>query len=381
MGEKVLFVDDEQNVLDAIKRQLRKKFNVDTALGPDQGLIAVNRNGPYAVVVSDLRMPGMDGIEFLSRVRKIAPHTVRVMLTGNADLESAIYAVNQGNVFQFLTKPCTEDALTNALNLGIKQYRLIIAERELLGKTLKGSIKILIDLLSLANPEAFGRSSRIKQRVLEIVSYMDIKDSWQIETATMLSHIGCIILPAQALKKLYRGQRLAGKEKELFDTHPTVGADLIARIPRMESIADIILYQSKDYDGSGNPRDSKKGEEIPLGARILKVVLDFDTLEAGGTPKKIALKQLKQRAGWYDPAVLNALEEILGVKTMPLYDVRMVTVKELISDMVLGQDVKTTDGLLLVTKGQEVNLALIQRLKTFTDTVGLEEPFRVYAPR
>lgn len=381
MTEKILFVDDEQNVLNGIKRGLRKQFTIETALGPELGLEAITRNGPFAVVVSDLRMPGMDGIEFLSRVRKMARNTVRMMLTGNADLNSALNAVNQGNIFQFLTKPCSDDALINSLNLGIKQYRLITAERELLEKTLKGSIKILTETLSLANPEAFGRSSRIKQRVGEIVSHLETKDSWKIETAAMLSHIGCIILPEQALKKLYKGQELIGSEREAFDSHPMVGSNLIANIPRMQGIAEIILYQEKHFDGSGNPKDSKKGEEIPLGARILKLVLDFDTLEAKGITKLDALKQLKQKAKWYDPAILKALEEILGIDKVVSYDVKEVSFKDLNCDMVLGQDVITKDELLLVSKGQEVNMALLQRLKNFSISAGIKEPIRVYAPR
>ena len=381
MTEKILFVDDEQNVLDGIKRGLRKKFKIETALGPELGLEAITRNGPFAVVVSDLLMPGMDGIEFLSRVRRIAKSTVRIMLTGNADLNSALDAVNQGNIFQFLTKPCSDDALSNALNLGIKQYRLITAERELLEKTLKGSIKILTETLSLANPEAFGRSSRIKQRVREIVSHLGTKDSWKIETAAMLSHIGCIILPEQALKKLYKGQELVGSEREAFDTHPIVGSNLIANIPRMQGIAEIIRYQEKHFDGSGNPKDSKRGEEIPLGARILKLVLDFDTLEAKGVSKRDALNQLKQRSEWYDPVILKALEEILKVDQFVTYDVKEVSFRNLNCDMVLGQDVKTKDGLLLVTKGQEVNMALLQRLKAFSTSSGIEEPIQVYVPR
>ncbi len=381
MTEKILFVDDEQNVLDGIKRGLRKKFTIETALGPEPGLEAIARKGPFAVVVSDLRMPGMDGIEFLSRVRKIAKSTVRMMLTGNADLNSALSAVNQGNIFQFLTKPCNDDALSNALNLGIKQYRLITAERELLEKTLKGSIKILIEILSLANPEAFGRSSRIKQRVREIVSHLGTKDSWKIETAAMLSHIGCIILPEQALKKLYKGQKLFGSEREAFETHPMVGSNLICNIPRMHGIAEIIRYQEKHFDGSVSPKDSKRGEEIPLGARILKLVLDFDTLEAKGVSKQAALKQLKEKSERYDPAILKALEEILKVDQFVTYDVKEVSFRDLNCDMVLGEDVKTKDGLLLVTKGQEVSIALLQRLKTFSISAGIEEPIRVYVPQ
>jgi response regulator RpfG family c-di-GMP phosphodiesterase len=287
----------------------------------------------------------------------------------------------QGNIFQFLTKPCSDEALINALNLGVRQYRLITAERELLEKTLKGSIKILTEILSLANPEAFGRSSRIKRRVGEMVSHLGLKEAWRIETAAMLSQIGCIILPEHTLKKLCRGQKLERKEKEAFDNHPLIGSDLITNIPRMRGISEIILYQEKHFDGSGNPENSKTGEEIPIGARILKPVLDFDTLEAKGLAHRAALNELKQRTGWYDPAILNALEEILGVNRPDAFDLKEVRFQELKHHMVLARDLTTKDGLLLVTKGQEVNNALLQRLKNFSASAGIKEPIKVYVPK
>ncbi|MBW1699478.1 MAG: response regulator, partial [Deltaproteobacteria bacterium] len=132
MTEKILVVDDEQNLLNAIYRQLRKSFQIDTALGPEQGLTAVENKGPYAVVISDLRMPAMDGIQFLARVKQINPETVRMMLTGNADLEKTIQAVNEGNIFRFFTKPCPPEILAGGLRSGIEQYQLVTAERELL---------------------------------------------------------------------------------------------------------------------------------------------------------------------------------------------------------------------------------------------------------
>lgn len=122
MIDKILFVDDDSNILDAYKRQLKRQFHVDTAQGAEEGLDAVRNNGPYAVIVSDLRMPGMDGNQFLSRVKEIAPESVRMMLTGYADLKTAMEAINQGNILRLLTKPCTKEVLTDALNIGIEQF-------------------------------------------------------------------------------------------------------------------------------------------------------------------------------------------------------------------------------------------------------------------
>ncbi|MFH1417727.1 MAG: response regulator, partial [Planctomycetota bacterium] len=136
MSKKILCVDDDPNILNAYRRGLRRLFEIETAEGGAEGLEAIASQGPFAVVVSDMRMPGMDGIQFLTAVKKRAPESVRIMLTGNADQQTAMDAVNEGSIFRFLTKPCPPEHLAKALTAGIEQYRLITAEKELLGKTL-----------------------------------------------------------------------------------------------------------------------------------------------------------------------------------------------------------------------------------------------------
>jgi response regulator RpfG family c-di-GMP phosphodiesterase len=378
MTEKILFVDDDANILASYQRQLRKNFQVDTALGGEAGLKVLAQEGPYAVIVSDRSMPGMDGIQFLSRVRDQFPDSVRIMLTGFADMQTAIQAVNEGNVFRFLTKPCDGDTLARALEMGLAQYRLIMAERELLEKTLRGSIKVLTQILSLLNPEAFGRASRIIRYVREIAFVLKVGDVWQLETAAMLSQIGCIMLPEATLKKIYHGQPLEAEETQVYMMHPFIASDLLKNIPRLESVAQIIAYQAKCFDGSGIPKDDKHGESIPLGGRILKVALDFDTLEAAGVAKPTAIKELKNRPGWYDPAILAALESVLWVEAR--YKVREVALAELTDIMILDDDVYTKTGSLLIARGQEVSSLIRRRLKSFAETVGVKEPIRVLVP-
>ncbi len=123
MDERILFVDDDTNILDGYKRQLRKQFLIETAEGAEKGLDAVKNRGPFAVIVSDLKMPGMDGNNFLSQIKKISPETTRILLTGYADLTSAMSAINNGNIFRLLTKPCDKKDLVLALEDGIEHYR------------------------------------------------------------------------------------------------------------------------------------------------------------------------------------------------------------------------------------------------------------------
>jgi response regulator RpfG family c-di-GMP phosphodiesterase len=162
------------------------------------------RSAPYSVVVSDQRMPRMDGVTFLANIRGIAPATVRVLLTGQADMESAIAAINEGNIFRFLTKPCPTTVMLKALSDCIEQHRLILAEKVLLEQTLRGSIKALIDILCLANPIAFGRATRVRRSVEQLLTCFEIRERWPVEVAAMLSQIGCVTLPPATVEKLYR---------------------------------------------------------------------------------------------------------------------------------------------------------------------------------
>jgi len=146
--DRILFVDDDQQVLDAYKRLLHGKFNVETALSGARGLAAIHVIGPFAVVVSDMRMPGMNGAEFLANVRELAPQTVRMLLTGHKDLDRAIDAVNEGQIFRYLTKPCGKDALENAIVLALARYRANVENSELIREAKDRRLELGAEVLS-----------------------------------------------------------------------------------------------------------------------------------------------------------------------------------------------------------------------------------------
>lgn len=378
MPERILFVDDDPNILNGYRRSLRGQFELETAPDGIRGLEVLAEKGPFEVVVSDLRMPSMDGIQFLSMVRERAPDTVRIMLTGFAEVQTAIDAVNEGNIFRFLTKPCSPERFTGVLEQGIKHHRLVTAERELLEKTLKGAIKLLTDLLALLNPEAFGRASRIRRYAVSLAAQLGVDEIWQIETAALLSQVGCLILPEETLRKAFQGEELTPEESYNFKTHPHTAAQLLSNIPRMQEIAEIIAYQNKNYDGSGMPHNGRQGGQIPLGARILKVVLDFDLLESRGLFKGKAFTELKRRPERFDPRILQALGEVLGDEAR--YVVSSVNVTGLRAHMILAEDVTTLTGRLLLSRGQEVSPLILERLRSVAANAGVKEPIRVFVP-
>jgi response regulator RpfG family c-di-GMP phosphodiesterase len=371
MSKRILFVDDEINLLQAVERRFRKEFEIQTALGPELGLEAVAENGPFAVVVSDLRMPVMNGIEFLARVGKISPNTVRVMLTGQADLPDAIAAVNQGQVFRFLTKPCPPEVLVRTLGAALEQYRLITMEQELLEKTLHGAIGVLTEILSLVNPPAFGRANRITRYVRHMAEKLKLSEVWQFELAAMLSQIGCVTIPTDVLDKFYAAQPLSPQEERMLSSQSMLGYHLLAKIPRLEAVAAMIAGQNTAWHRRTGP------EAVANGAHLLKVALDFDELLVRGAEAESAAARMRASKD-YNPAYLAALEEV-QVEALQS-ESRLVDLAQLRTGMVIKVDVRGKNGLLLLANGQEVTQSAIARLMSFSRTMGVVEPISVIVP-
>jgi len=379
MTVRVLFVDDDPSILAALRRNLRKTFDLETAEGPVAGLAALEQSGPYAVVVSDFRMPDMTGTEFLAAVRSRTPDTVRIMLTGNADLDVAIEAVNAGNVFRFLTKPVETAVLADAVRAALEQYRLVTAERELLTKTLHGCITMLTDILALVNPGAFSRTARLKRYTRHIVRSLDLPHAWQYELAAMLSQIGSVSLPNELLDKVRTGQALTLDEQRAFEAHPQVARRLLSNIPRLEPIAEMVARQLEPLRPAAAPDADEADPHVTFGADLLRIVLTFDRLVSNGLGPDAAVNRLRRLTGQRCRDVIDALRDIrmrpAGMEPWTL------TVRELEEGMLLDEDVKAANGVLLVTKSQEVTPSMIERLKHFARTIGVAEPIRVLVRR
>ena len=380
--KKILFVDDEPNVLAGLQRQLRKQFTVETAVGPVAGLAALERWRDFAVVVADMRMPEMSGVEFLVKVRQTAPDLVRLMLTGNADQATATEAVNQGNVFRFLNKPCPPEQLAAALEDALRQHQLVTAERDLLENTLSGSLKVLTEILAMVEPKSFGQAETVRDHIRLLAHAMQINQTWELEVAALLAQIGCVTLPPELALKVRLGHVLAPKEQEMFQRIPAIGGSLLAHIPRLDEVARIILHQNKHFDGSGFPEGDLSGDRIPLGSRMLKVVNDLFQLETKGVSRSAALEKLRTRTGWYDPRILDAIGEAFKLTSHDLASGdpsqrRAVTFANLRIGDILVSDLETKDGVLIVATGNRITGPLLERLRNFSTLSGIKEPIHV----
>jgi ActR/RegA family two-component response regulator len=359
MTEKILLVDDDSNILDGYRRSLSREFRIETAMGGRQALQLTSENGPYAVVVSDMRMPGMDGLQLLCAIKGQSPDTTRVMLTGNADTDTAINAINEGSIFRFLNKPCSKETMAKTLTAALVQYRLVTAERQLLEQTLSGTISVLTDVLSLLNPAAFSRAERARRYIHHIVTCMRLPNPWQYEVAAMMSQLGCVTLPPETIQALYSGEKLSSSEQAQYDAHPSVAYNLLAKIPRLEPIAWMIEHQNRPL------LDIEESErsDIRLGAEILRLTLGYEQLIHKGTSRTEAAHRLATQNKGFSPAFFEALVTL--DPNAETGEIRKCRIDELYPTMVIQEEICTKDGALLVAKGQEVTPPLIAKLKNF----------------
>jgi response regulator RpfG family c-di-GMP phosphodiesterase len=372
---RILLVDDEQSLLDGLRRQLRRDFIVETAVGAAKGLFALKPAEPFAVIVSDYLMPGINGAQFLAAAAKAAPTSTRMLLTGHTSIADAAVTVNQGRVFRMLLKPVDTETMTAALRDCVTQHRLVVAERELLERTLQGSVKALSDVLSLASPTAFGRASRMRRVASAILDRMDVEDRWAVGLAVEMAQLGIVSLPPTVAGKLDSGADLTPAEQAMVEQLPAVAEQLISPIPRMAPVAESIHYSRKGFDGSGSPADTIAGDRIPFGGRLLRLVQDHDALLLQGMSPTVALATLRSRAHLYDPVLLEAFAATAAATTEAI---RGVMLADLQSGMVLAASVTSRSDVLLVNAGQEVTVGLITRLRNFAELEdGVAEPLMV----
>lgn len=368
MNNKILCVDDEESILKGFQLNLRKDFELHLASNGVEGLEVFDREQGFALVLSDMRMPQMDGATMLSEIKKRDPEVVTVLLTGHTDFESAMSAVNEGSIFRMLSKPCPPEMLIRVLNDGLAQHDLIKSKRILLDQTLRGAVDALAQSLSTVKPLFFGRAQRVRRIANELAEMIKLEDAWRVDIASIFSQLAYISLPESVSEDVYYKKDLTSSVKEMVRRFPDDTQKLIEKIPGLEEVGEIleklaIQHRFETEDGSG----------IRKSASILRVALDFDYYEEQGHDRSLIVQTLKSRKEEYDPEITECLSQLLVVAEQK-YRLEEILIRKLEIGMRLAQELRLSDGLLVASSGTDVDRQLLRVIRNYSSCFA-ESPF------
>ena len=368
MNNKILCVDDEESILRGFQLNLRKDFELHLASNGVEGLEVFDQEGGFALVLSDMRMPQMDGATMLSEIKKRDPEVVTVLLTGHTDFESAMSAVNEGSIFRMLSKPCPPEMLIRVLGDGLAQHDLIKSKRILLDQTLRGAVDALAQSLSTAKPLFFGRAQRVRRIANELSDMLKIEDAWRVDIASIFSQLAYISLPESVTEDVYYKRDLTSGVKEMVRKFPEETEKIIEKIPGLEDVVEIlgkltVQHRFEEDDDTG----------LRKAASILRVALDFDYYEEQGHDRSLIVQTLKSRKDDYDPEVTECLSQLLVVAEQK-YRLEEITIRKLEVGMRLAQELRLSDGLLVASSGADVDRQLLKVIRNYVSCYS-EMPF------
>ncbi len=337
---------------------LRKDYDARFATRPEEALKLIREMTDPAVVVSDMQMPGMDGATLLREVMLLHPDVTRIVLTGEPGRDLAIAAVNKGQIFRFLTKPCAIGDLKAAIDAGVIRHRLVLAERAVLRETLIGLIKSLMEVLAIASPPAFGRAERIKRDVMDVATRLGIRNFWQLEAAALLSQIGYVALPHTLIEKLQAGVALEPGEFAEIDAVPDISKKLLEHIPRLESVVQILVGLTRpdaEFVAQGDGL-------ICRGTKILGAVIEYDSRIIQGETLEAAFAHLRGRIARYGQDVIDALDKSIHTSPAPGAVIE-VLLRHVRPGMTLLHEMHRENGMLLFPRNFEVTKTFLQRIE------------------
>ncbi|MEN0067077.1 MAG: response regulator [Myxococcota bacterium] len=344
MKTSILCVDDEPNILAGLRRTLRREFAVQVASSGQEGLEAAEETA-FDIVISDMRMPRMDGATFLNQMKERHPKTVGILLSGQADLKDMMNLVNGGGVFRFLIKPTGQNALFTAVRDAEEWARLRNAEQELLERTLMGSLRVLRQVLAMVDPEVGGRSQQLRDVVVGVARGAGVPVTWEIEATALLAPLGMLAIGGP-LAERWTSRR--GIE---------ISANLVAEIPRLEEIADAIRSQQSDV----------------WVVRTVAMARDFLARRELGDSAQTAVAYC---------AALHPREHVralLAYLSEPSPTIE-IPISKLETGMRLAADLKDNAGRLLLARGTVLNAGSLARLDTFALRYGLGESIIIFSP-
>ncbi|SDT43888.1 response regulator [Actinoplanes derwentensis] len=364
----LLLVDDEESVLDSLSMQLGRDHRLLLAANADEALQLLADDGSVAAVISDMRMPGMDGIELLGRIQDDYPDVMRILHTGFGDMKTAIAAINSGGVYRYVPKPATREDILDVVHSAVSKHDHVMAERDMVDTTLRTSLHALFGILEMSSPLGFARAGRIRGLVAELTDALELDGLWELEAATMASQLGAVTLPAEVMKKLCDGNTLNPDEQALVRGMRSMVLPLIKEIPMMENVVSIV----RGLAGEAPPPGGWSG--LVEGAiSVIRTAIEFETVFARTHDAGVAIAFLDQHGG-LAPHVLYALRLVKGVEISARNTTRACAIADLQIGMRLASDVTAINGLVLIGRGTVVTEVMLDRLANFSRVVGLVEP-------
>jgi len=410
----ILCVDDEPNILSSLRRLFRPKgFQILVADSGKAGL-AVLEAETVDLVISDMRMPEMNGAQFLEHVRQRWPDTVRLLLTGHSDVTAIIDAINRGEIYRYITKPWDDndivlivrqalerkameletkrlEALTAKQNLELKELNAsleakveartaeIQAANERLKSTFVTSIKVFSTLIEMRGGNLSGHSRRVADlcRKIALKLQLESKLKQEIFVAALLHEIGKIGFADDMLSTPLSKMKV--DQLEAYRKHAAHAEQLLLPLQDLHGASEIISAQFERFDGTGFP-DHLAGELIPIGTRILSLASDYDNMQIGMqthsrlSPDEARVMISHGSGSRYDPKVVAAFVETISDASQKVSGVpdRPVKSEEMEIGMVLSRDLITPSGLLMLSSGHVLDARVIVRIKNFERTGGLE---------
>lgn len=358
--ELIMLVDDEPNVLEGFRRSLGRSYNLLLCSGGPEALAAMGDGPLPAVVVTDMRMPSMNGIEFVKQARRLSPDPVFVMLTGNADQQTAVDAINEGRVFRFLNKPCDQRVLEKTIAASLRQHRLVTAERVLLRETLTASVRVLMDAAIAADPEVERMTAFVRGLVLDLARSMLGEAPWSVSIASSLFGIGYI-----ATAGAEQSSRL---REETLVRVAACGGRLVRNIPRMASVAKMIEGQRTPQAVPAHVDLEDEESVARLGASLLRFAIDLYRATAGDAAR--IAEAVPAVGSAHDARIVKAARELfarepVAVPASQEDDTCELPIDELRIGDVLVLDVYTREDVLLLRAEQEVTAFVLERLRSF----------------
>ncbi|WP_417666425.1 HD domain-containing phosphohydrolase [Roseibium sp.] len=379
---QIVLVDDDPKVLSAFERLFAGLYIIRGFDNPEDALKWLKANTGVSVIVSCSNLPGRTGVGFLKATEALAPLATRVMLTGEKSVDVVKMAVNEAGVFMFLTKPCAQQELVSAMEAAINHHARVVFERNLLEKTLAGSVKLLIDMLSLFHSEAFRRTTVMRPQALKVAKKLGLKKTWELEMAVMFSPLGEALLPKEILSRYRAAKTLTEPQREILAGAPAQTRDLLKNIPQLEKVAEVLYLSGRGFDGSGFPEDGPVGKDIPLTARMIKLLTDLWYASPENGIDAAAFEALTINKRQYDPHLLEIARAALLDEQKPEENKQQVTlcyIRALKPGDILVDDI-LTDGTheLVLSRGHQLTRTTIRRLDQYNQVAGIRQPIRVH---